>query len=74
MTDEVVQRAKDAEEHERSYEAIMKAGAEIGVPGALGLTMMFTSLTMANGVLTSIFLGVAVYVFVYFVVKTFFSH
>lgn len=74
MTDEAVQRAHDAEEHERSYHAIMKASAEIGVPFALALTMFFTQLTMANGIWMALFAGIAVYVLVYFVVKTFFSH
>jgi len=74
MTDEAVQRIQDAEEHRRSYEAIMKASAEIGVPFALALATFFTSLTMANGIWLSLFAGVATYVFVHFVVKTFFSH
>ncbi|GJL93273.1 hypothetical protein [Hyphococcus sp.] len=74
MTDEVEQRAKDAEEHKRSYAGIMGAATEIGVPFAMGLSMMFTSLVMANGVLLSILLGVAVYVFSHLIVKMFFSH
>ena len=74
MTDETLQRAQDAEEHRKSYEAIMKASAEIGVPFALALTMFFTSLVMANGIWVSLFAGIVTYVFVFFVVKTFFSH
>ena len=74
MTDEITQRVKDDEEHKKSYRGIMGAATEIGVPFSLGLTMMFTSLVMANGVLLSILLGVAVYVFSHLIVKTFFSH
>jgi len=73
MTDETIQRVKDAEEHKKSYQGIMGAATEIGVPFSLGLTMMFTSLVMANGVLLSILLGV-VYVFSHLIVKMFFSH
>jgi|GEM_PF-1724784 len=74
MTDETIQRVKDAEEHKKSYQGIMGAATEIGVPFSLGLTMMFTSLVMANGVLLSILLGVVVYVFSHLIVKMFFSH
>lgn len=74
MTDDALQREADAEQHVKSYEAVMKAGAEFGVPFALALTMFFTSLVMANGIWLSLFAGIAVHVFVFFVVKTFFSH
>ena len=74
MTDEAVQRAQDAEEHRKSYEAVMKASSEIGVPFALALTMFFTNLVMAHGIWMSLFAGVLTYVFVFIVVKLFFSH
>lgn len=74
MSDDTMQRARDAEAHRRSYEGVMRAAAEIGVPFALALTMFFTSLVMANGIWLSLFAGVLVYVFVFFVVKMFFSH
>ena len=74
MTDETLQRAQDAEEHRKSYEGIMKASAEIGVPFCLALTMFFTNLVMANGIWLALFAGVAVYVLVFLIVKTFFSH
>lgn len=74
MTDEAAQRLKDAEEHKRSYDAIMGACTEIGVPAAMGLTMFFTSWVMANGFLLSLFAGIAVYLLAFFVVKLFFSH
>ncbi len=74
MTDDAIQRSEDAEEHLKSYKAIMKAGSEIGVPFSLALTMFFTSLVMANGIWLSLLLGVITYVFVHFVVKAFFSH
>ena len=74
MTDDAIQRSQDAEEHFKSYKAVMKAGSEIGVPFTLALTMFFTNLVMANGIWLSLLLGVITYVFVFFVVKTFFSH
>jgi hypothetical protein len=74
MSDEAMQRAKDAEEHRRSYDGIMTASTEIGVPFAMALAVFFTSLVMANGIWLSLFAGVATYVFAHLVVKTFFSH
>lgn len=75
MTDDLaMQRLKDAEEHRKSYQAIMKASAEIGVPFALALTMFFTNLVMANGIWLSLTAGVVTYIFVFIIVKLFFSH
>lgn len=74
MTDETTQRVQDAEEHRKSYDGIMGAATEIGVPASMGLATMFTSLVMANGVVMSILVGIAVYVFAHVVVKVFFSH
>lgn len=74
MTDEAIQRVQDAEEHKKSYDGIMKAMTEIGVPFCLGLTMFFTSWVMANGLLLSIILGGVVYVASHLTVKLFFSH
>ncbi len=74
MSDEAIQRTNDAEEHRRSYQGIMKASAEIGVPFALALAMFFTNLVMAHGIWLSIFAGVATYVFIHIIVKMFFSH
>ncbi len=74
MTDEATQRLHDAEEHKKSYDGIMGAATEVGVPAALGLTTMFTSLVMANGVVMSILAGVVVYIFSHVVVKMFFAH
>ena len=74
MTDDTMQRVQDAEEHKRSYHGIMKACTEIGVPFSLGLTMFFTQLVMANGLMAAILSGIVVYVLVYLVVKMFFSH
>ena len=74
MTDEALQREKDAEEHRRSYDAIMGACTEIGVPAAMGLATFFTSWVMESGFLLSLFAGIVTYIFAYFVVKTLFSH
>ena len=73
MTDEAMQRVQDAEEHRKSYDGIMKACTEIGVPLSMALTMFFTGLVMRSGVLTSLLLAVVVYVFAHLVVKLFFS-
>lgn len=74
MTDETQQRLQDAEEHRKDYEGIMGASIEVGVPFAMGITMFFTQLVMANGVLFGVLAAIATYVFVYLIVKTFFSH
>ena len=74
MSDEAMQRAEDADATEQSYKAIMKAGSEIGVPFALALTMFFTSLVLANGIWLTLFAAIVTYVFVFVVVKAFFSH
>ena len=73
MTDEATQRALDAEDHQKSYSAIMKLSGEVGVPFALALTAFFTNLVMGNGIL-AVVAAFITYVFVFFVVKTFFSH
>ncbi|MAW79074.1 MAG: hypothetical protein CMI63_02465 [Parvularcula sp.] len=74
MTDETIQRAHDAEEHQKSYNAIMGAATAVGVPFALALTMFFTGLVTRQGVLMAILLAVVVYIFSYIIVKLFFSH
>lgn len=74
MTDETAQRQQDAKEHQDSYNAIMRVGTEIGVPFSLALTMFFTQLVLANGVLMAVLSGIVVYIFSHLVVKMFFSH
>lgn len=74
MADDTAQRMADAEEHRKSYKAIMKASGEIGVPFALALTVFFTNLVMANGIWVALAGAVVTYIFVFFVVRTFFSH
>lgn len=74
MPDDAAQRLADAEEHRRSYKAIMRAASEIGVPFALALAMFFTNLVLAHGFWLSLFAGAVTYVFIHFVVKIFFSH
>lgn len=74
MTDETIQRAQDAEEHTKSYEAIMGAATAVGVPFSMALTMFFTGLATRSGVLMSILLAVVVYIFAHIIVKLFFSH
>jgi hypothetical protein len=74
MADEAAQRLADAEEHRRTYKGIMKATGEVGVPFALALTVFFTNLVLANGVGVALAGGVITYLFVFFVVRTFFAH
>ncbi|WP_375202618.1 hypothetical protein [Hyphococcus sp.] len=74
MTDEATQRAHDAEEHKKSYNAIMGAATAVGVPFSMALAMFFTGLVTRSGVLMAILMAVVVYVFAHIVVKMFFSH
>jgi hypothetical protein len=74
MSDDAVQRTHDAEEHKKSYDAIMGAATEFGVPFSLALAMFFTGLVTRSGVLMAIVLAVIVYVFSHIIVKVFFSH
>lgn len=74
MADEAAQRTQDAEEHRKTYHAIMRASGEVGVPFSLALTVFFTNLVLANGIGLAILGGVITYLFVFFVVRTFFSH
>lgn len=72
--DEAKQRTADAEEHRKIYKGIMKASTEIGVPLCLGLAMFFTQLVMAHGIGVAFISFAAVYLLVWWVVKTFFTH
>ena len=74
MSDDATQHAHDNEEHKKSYDAIMGAATEIGVPFCMALAMFFTGLVTRSGVLTSIVLAVIVYIFAHVIVKVFFSH
>ncbi|MEO0696779.1 MAG: hypothetical protein AAFY84_11840 [Pseudomonadota bacterium] len=74
MADDLTQRAIDAEENQKTYQSVMRVSAEIGVPFSLALTMFFTNLVLANGVGAALIAAIVVYVFVFFVVKAFFSH
>ena len=73
MTDEAMQRLEDAEDHRKSYNAIMGAATEIGVPFCMALAAFFTFLVMGKGLL-ALLVAVAVYVFAHVIVKTFFAH
>ena len=74
MVDEAKQRAADAEEHRKIYKGIMKASAEVGVPFCMGLAMFFTQLVLANGIGVALLSFVGVYLLVWWVVRTFFTH
>ena len=72
--DEATQRAADAEEHRKAYKGIMKFSAEVGVPLCMGLAMFFTQLVMAHGIGVAVLSLIGVYLFVGWVVRTFFTH
>lgn len=72
--DEAKQRTADAEEHRRDYQSIMKASTEVGVPLCMGLAIFFTQLVTANGIAVAFISFAVVYVFAWWVVKTFFTH
>ena len=72
--DETEQRAADAEEHRRNYQGVMKASTEIAVPLVLALTMFFSQLTMRHGLGVAVLSFVVVYLFAWWVVRTFFTH
>ncbi len=74
MADDAEKSAGDAEAHRKTYAQIMRATGEIGLPFALALTVFFTNLVMANGIALALVGAVITYVFVFFLVKTFFSH
>lgn len=74
MADDSAQRLMDAEEHRKTYVAIMKATGEFAVPFCLGLGAMFTNLVMRNGVGMALVVGVVTYLFAFFVIRTFFAH
>lgn len=74
MVDEAKQRAADADEHRKIYKGIMKASAEVGVPFCMGLAMFFTQLVLANGIGVALLSFVGVYLLVWWVVRTFFTH
>jgi Flp pilus assembly protein TadB len=72
--DETEQRTRDADEHRKIYRGIMKGSAEVGVPLAMGLAMFFTQLVLAHGIGVAVISFVGVYLFVWWVVRTFFTH
>ena len=72
--DEAKQRTADAEEHRKIYKGIMKSSTEVGVPLCMGLAMFFTQLVMSNGIGVALISFVAVYLLVWWVVRTFFTH
>lgn len=74
MADDNTQRLMDAEEHRKTYVAIMKATGEIAVPFCLGLGALFTNLVMRNGLGAALVAGVVTYLLAFFIVRTFFAH
>jgi hypothetical protein len=74
MADNALQRAADAEQNRKTYQAVMRFSAELGVPFCLGLGMFFTQLVMANGIGVAAVSGILVHVATFIVVKLFFSH
>lgn len=71
--DETKQRAQDEEERVRSYKGIMTAATHYGVPFSLGFGVFFTVLTMRAGMGAAFVSAIAVYLFAWWIVRTFFS-
>jgi len=74
MADDAGQKLLDAEEHRKTYVAIMKTTGLVAVPFLLGLGVFFTNLVMRNGVGVALVGGVFTYFLAFFVVRTFFAH
>ncbi|HXI85839.1 MAG TPA: hypothetical protein VNH64_00160 [Parvularculaceae bacterium] len=74
MANDEAQRARDAEAHRKTYDAIMKATGEVGVPGSLALAMFFTNLVMGHSFWLALLAGILTYIAVFFVIRTFFAH
>ncbi len=64
----------DDEMNRNTYKAVMDFSGKFGVPLSLGLTMFSTQLVLANGVFAAFASGVLTIVFVFVIVKMFFSH
>lgn len=73
MSDNASERVMDAEEHRKSYDAIMGFSTKYGVSAALALTMFFTQLILGAG-LGSVLWAIVTFFASLFVVKAFFSH
>jgi Flp pilus assembly protein TadB len=71
-SDDTARKAIDATEHRRSYNGIMTGMTHVGVPAAMGLALFFTMLTMGLGWWSLVGL-IGCYLFVAWVVKTFFA-
>lgn len=74
MSDDTVDRSADAEANRQTYQSVMRFSSEVGVPFAMALTMFFVNLVLANHWIVAVVAGVITYLFVFFVVKAFFSH
>jgi hypothetical protein len=74
MADDSAQKLLDAEEHRRTYVAIMKASGEIAVPFFLALAVFFTNLVIRNPVWIALVGGIITYLVAFFIVRTFFAH
>ncbi len=74
MAEETGDRSADAEANRQTYKSVMRFSSEVGVPFAMALTMFFTNLVLANHWIIAVVAGVITYLFVFFVVKAFFSH
>lgn len=74
MSDNIPSTGSDDEMNISTYKSVMGFSTKVGVPLAIGLTVMFSSFVLANGWFTSILAGIVSGVFSYFVVKMFFSH
>lgn len=64
----------DASMQQSTYHGVMTWSSRVGVPGCLAASMFFSSLLVQSGVFVATILAVVTFLFVHFVVRTFFSH
>jgi len=64
----------DEKPHLETYQAFMNRSTRVGVPFAIGLTMMFTGLVLRWGVFPSAIAGLVLAFVTFWIVKLFFSH
>lgn len=72
--DEARRRAADAEAHRITYNEIMRVSTKFGVPFFMAMTIFFTQLVMGNGAGFAFLSFIVVFLAVWWIVKTFFTH
>ncbi|MEL6112646.1 MAG: hypothetical protein AAFR20_07565 [Pseudomonadota bacterium] len=74
MAGNTTSNENDDQMNSDTYKSVMDFGTKIGLPVTAGITVMFTSLVLANGIFISLIAGAVTYLFANIVVRAFFSH